>query len=59
MPDDKSNQGGQDRARVSAEQPYEVAYFAQKHGLSQEKAREIIKQHGPSREACDAAAGNQ
>jgi hypothetical protein len=55
MADDKSNQGAQDRARVSAEQPYEVAYFARKHGLSQEQARDIIKKHGPSREACDAA----
>jgi len=57
MPDDKNKQGAQDRARVSAEQPYEVAYFAQKHGLSQEEARDIIKKHGPSREACDVAAG--
>lgn len=56
MSDDKNNQGAEDRARVSAEQPYEVAYFAQKHGLSQDKARDLIKKHGPSREACDAAA---
>jgi len=55
MTDDKTNVGAQDRARVSAEEPYEVAYFAKKHGLSTEKAREIIEKHGPSREACDAA----
>lgn len=58
MPDDKDNQGAQDRARVSADQPYEVSYFAQKHGISQDKARQIIEQHGPSREACDAAASS-
>lgn len=57
MPDDKNDQGAQDRARVSAEQPYEVAYFARKHGLSQDRARDIIEKHGPSREACDAAVG--
>ena len=56
MPDDKSNQGAQDRARVSAEQPYEVSYFAKKHSISTEEARDIIKRHGPSRADCDAAA---
>ncbi|MHB2265676.1 DUF3606 domain-containing protein [Aliihoeflea sp. PC F10.4] len=56
MVDDKSDQGAQDRARVSAKQPYEVAYFAQKHGLSQQQARDIIEKHGPSRDACDKAA---
>jgi hypothetical protein len=56
MTDDKSNRGAQDRARVSVEQPYEVAYFAKKHGISEARALEIIRKHGPSRTACDAAA---
>jgi hypothetical protein len=59
MTDDKSNRGAQDRARVSASEPYEVEYFAQKHGLTQEQAREIIQKHGPSREACDQAASRR
>jgi hypothetical protein len=33
MADDKNNVGGQDRSRVSASEPYEVEYFAQKHGI--------------------------
>ncbi len=45
----------QDRKLVS-QQPYEVAYFAKKHGISAAKARSIIKEHGPSRRKCDAAA---
>jgi hypothetical protein len=56
MADDKTNVGAQDRARVSSEQPYEVAHFAEKHGLSQAQASDIIARHGPSRAACDAAA---
>lgn len=56
MADDKTKTDGRDRAKVSASEPYEVSYFAKKHGLAAEQAREIIKQHGPSREACDAAA---
>jgi len=55
MTDDKTKKGAQDRARVSAEEPYEVEYFAQKHGISMEKAREVIRKHGPGRAACDAA----
>ncbi len=56
MADDKSKVGGQDRSRVSAEEPYEVSYFAQKHGIPAELAREIIKKHGPNRAEADKAA---
>ena len=59
MSDNKSKVGEQDRSRVSASEPYEVEYFAQKHGISQQQAREIIEKHGPDREACDAAASRQ
>jgi hypothetical protein len=59
MSDDKSNIGGQDRSRVAADEPYEVEYFAGKHGLTQAQARAIIEKHGPSREACDRAASRQ
>jgi hypothetical protein len=56
MADNKKKTDGRDRAKVSASEPYEVSYFAKKHGLAAEQAREIIEKHGPSREACDAAA---
>lgn len=56
MSDSKSNTSGQDRSRVAADQPYEVAYFAERHGIDQATVLEIIRQHGPSRAACDDAA---
>ena len=56
MPDDKSQRGGPDRSRVSSDERYEVAYFAEKHGLSMDEARRIIQEAGPSREKADAAA---
>ena len=56
MADDKSNVGGQDRSRVSAEQGYELDYFAQKHGISREQARDLIERIGNDREKLDAAA---
>lgn len=56
MPDDKTKTGGPDRKRVAQDQPYEVAFFAQKHGLSTAEARIIIERFGPSRQRCDDAA---
>ncbi len=56
MSDNKTMQDGRDRAKVNSQEQYEVAYFAQKHGLSAGEARKIIEEAGPSREAADAAA---
>jgi acetyl-CoA acetyltransferase len=56
MSDDKTNRGAQDRARVAGDEPYEVDYFASKHGISAEQARQLIRENGNSREELDAAA---
>lgn len=56
MADDKSDTGGQDRSRVSAEQGYELDYFARKHGISREQARDLIERIGNDRAKLDAAA---
>ncbi len=56
MSDNKHMQDGRDRAKVNSREPYEVAYFAQKRGLTANEAREILKQSGPNRAAADEAA---
>jgi hypothetical protein len=56
MSDDKSKTGPQDRERVANEQQYEIAYFAERHGLSAAEARKIIEEAGPDREKADALA---
>lgn len=56
MADDKSQIGGPDRNRIAADEPYEVSYFASKHGISTDEARQILSEVGPSREKADAAA---
>lgn len=56
MSDDKSKQGQQDRSRVAGDEPYEVEYFASRHGLSQAEARALIDRIGNDRSALDAAA---
>lgn len=54
--DDTSKRGAADRRRVAAGQPYEVSYFARKHGLDLDQARRIIKEAGNDREKANAAA---
>jgi hypothetical protein len=41
---------------ASENHPYEVEFFAKKHGLSLKAARVILYSNGPSRTMCDAAA---
>jgi hypothetical protein len=56
MADDKSKTGGQDRDRVSGSQDYEVEYIAKEARISQERARELIRTHGPDRQKVLEAA---
>ena len=56
IPDDKSKVGEPDRRRVSADQDYEVSQLAQKHGLTQQQARNLIARVGNDREKLDQAA---
>ena len=56
MSDNKNDRGEPDRSRVSASEPYEVQYFAEKHGITVELAHELIALHGNDRATLDAAA---
>ena len=56
MADDKSKKGAQDRARVSGSEGYEVSYFARKHGITSQQARDLIKKVGNSRSKLNEAA---
>lgn len=56
MADNKQNVGEPDRSRVSGSEGYEVDYFARKHGITADQARDLIARHGNDRAALDAAA---
>lgn len=56
MSDDKSNKGEPDRSRVSGSEPYEVRYFADKHGITIAEAEQLIAEHGNDRTTLDQAA---
>ena len=56
MPDDKTKVGEPDRSRVASDQNYEASQLAQKHGLTQQQARDLIARVGNDREKLDHAA---
>jgi hypothetical protein len=56
MAGEKGNRGAQDRNRVAGEQGYDVRHFAERHGIAQEQAEQLIARHGNDREALDQAA---
>jgi Protein of unknown function (DUF3606) len=55
MADDKTMRGT-DRRRIAAKEPYEIGYFAKKHGISIDDARKIINKTKGSRRIADEAA---
>lgn len=54
MADDNRKRGAADRRRVAAGEPYEVSYFARKHGLSKDEALKIIKKAKGNRAKANA-----
>ncbi|MFL5295599.1 MAG: DUF3606 domain-containing protein [Phenylobacterium sp.] len=56
MADDPKLRGERDRSRVSGSEPYEVRYFADKHGISVQQAEDLIRTHGNDRAKLDRAA---
>lgn len=56
MADDKSKQDARDRDRVSAQDDYEVSYFASKFNLSTDHVLDLIKRYGNDRETLERHA---
>ncbi|RWB02242.1 DUF3606 domain-containing protein [Mesorhizobium sp.] len=56
MADDKSKRDFRDRNRVSADEDYELEYFARENGVTIEQVRELIEANGNDREALIEAA---
>jgi Protein of unknown function (DUF3606) len=56
MADNRNDRGGRDRSRVAAGQGYELGYFARKHGISRDQAKQVIGRIGNDRAKLNAAA---
>ncbi|MER8370380.1 DUF3606 domain-containing protein [Mesorhizobium sp. M0991] len=56
MADDRSKRDFRDRNRVSADEDYEVEYFAEQNGLTPDQVRQLIKTYGNDRARLTEAA---
>lgn len=50
MTDDKSKTDNRDRNKVAGGEDYEIAYLAEKAGITAEQARELVKRYGNNRD---------
>jgi Protein of unknown function (DUF3606) len=50
MSDDRTQRGPQDRNRISLSEDYELRYWTKELGVSEERLRELVRQHGNSAE---------
>lgn len=57
MSDDRTNRGPEDASRVNVNVDDEVRYWTQHLGVSEERLRQLVKDHGVSVEAIRAAIG--
>jgi hypothetical protein len=46
MADDKTKQGAADRLRINVHESYELEYWSKDLGVTPEKLRELVKEHG-------------
>ena len=56
MSDNKAEVGAPDRRRVAGNEPYEVDYFARKHAISTDEAKDLISRFGNDRATLDREA---
>jgi hypothetical protein len=51
MTDDKTNRGPQDRSRINLSEDYEVRYWTQTLGVSEQGLRDAVRRAGDSADA--------
>ncbi|RWA75271.1 MAG: DUF3606 domain-containing protein [Mesorhizobium sp.] len=56
MTDDERKRDFRDRDRVSADEEYEVRYFAKQQRISPDQVRELIGEHGNDRKTLEREA---
>ncbi|WP_123151003.1 DUF3606 domain-containing protein [Mesorhizobium delmotii] len=56
MADDKGKRDLRDRNKVSADDDYEVRFFALQNNITPEQVRELIREHGSDRATLTEAA---
>lgn len=56
MANTQSKRGIPDRRTIANNEPYGIEYFARKHDISREQARELVRKIGNDRDKLNAAA---
>jgi hypothetical protein len=57
MADDLKNRGPQDRSRISITEDWEIQYWTEELGISAERLRQLVREHGNSADAVRRALG--
>ena len=57
MADNLNERGPQDRTRINVNEDWEVRYWSNELGVSADRLRELVKQHGVSADAVRRALG--
>jgi hypothetical protein len=57
MSDDKTDRGGQDRARINLSEDYEVRYWTKELGVSEDELIRLVHRHGSSVDKIRQALG--
>jgi hypothetical protein len=47
MADDSNEQDYRDRDRINVNEDYELRYWSDKFGISHDRLKELVRQHGP------------
>ena len=59
MADSLNERGPQDRTRINVNEDWEVRYWSKELGVSENRLRELVKQHGVSADAVRRALGKR
>ncbi|URK95997.1 DUF3606 domain-containing protein [Pseudomonas sp. BYT-1] len=57
MADDLSNRGPHDRSRINIEESWEVRYWSQKFGVTEQQLKDAVRAVGQSAEAVQKQLG--
>jgi len=59
MSDDKSKSATQDRLRINVHENYELRDWAKRLGVTPERLKQLVKEHGPMADDVRKALGKQ
>ncbi|WP_263415245.1 DUF3606 domain-containing protein [Terriglobus albidus] len=59
MPDNLKDRGPQDRTRINVNEEWELRYWTKELGVSEQRLRELVKQHGVSADSIRRALGKK